>query len=991
MPFDDTYLMEDEFETQMANLAEETQMANLAEETQVVDLEGETLAMDLDGETQMVDFGDETQMVDLYEETQVVDLPGETQVLDEFNAELDLAEYRQTNKTDVTCETQRLSEEDSANIDGSVSVELDSTVDKDPPKEEDLPQYALQQLGLLVWQPVLPGDLPQYVLHQLGLLVCQPVAEELVMVCLPLVLMYLLWNNRHLKLDGSSLVGHVSKSGRKSDGHFLENDCNSECERNSNRYKIPCTAVRKLFGEDQDAEVDKSETEINQKDDNHDMPELLASDSMAGLSYVNSQEPGELSQAHALEVVDRFLDLSFMEHDEGFGKKVQDVHKPKGVSAAKGSRDLAKRSTLQNTVGERGIYDWDDTREDDGGGEFFLKKKELFFDNEGPKPRCFTEPRKSKSLRDSDKKEKPCTKTRLGDLLYSDSGLLHKTRSKQNSHGEEVVPKNIIENLEEQLHVVSGPEVSDNCADKNILDIRDIGPDTQMAAEAMGDLCFEVHLSDSNKSAIKLLAAQKKLLHEISREILLFIQKNTCHIPLVLELSLDKPNEQRGSAPETVVRPLLHRIDVSAPGRGKRKNAVTMTIEEVRRVGLTRLKQSNKTCDKSSTSDINVVGNLQEKRSRPETSADRWCSGIARSSEVAATRKSRNDAAVCVSDRLNEKSIPDDAVGTSTSKQGDEKDYDEAPAGGAERDGRREASPRCGTPYSTCATPTTRTTLRHEVSPICMGDEYHKQSCRKNLSAMSLMKELDDLRTGSSEPCSGMRESRKRKDITTIRVLFSQHLDVDVVNKQKKILARLGGTVVSSMLDATHFVADEFVRTRNMLEAIASGKPVVTSSWIESCGQASCLIDEKNYILRDAKKEKEFGFCLPVSLARASQHPLLQGQKVFVTPNTKPGKDIIVNLVKAVHGLPVERLGRSVFKDEQLPDDLLILSCEEDYEACVPFLEKGGTIYSSELLLNGIVKQKLEYERHGLFTDHVKRTRSTMWLKKTNKFLPVKG
>jgi hypothetical protein len=61
-----------------------------------------------------------------------------------------------------------------------------------------------------------------------------------------------------------------------------------------------------------------------------------------------------------------------------------------------------------------------------------------------------------------------------------------------------------------------------------------------------------------------------------------------------------------------------------------------------------------------------------------------------------------------------------------------------------------------------------------------------------------------------------------------------------------------------------------------MLEAIASGKPVVTHLWLESCGQASCFIDEKNYILRDAKKEKEFGFSMPVSLARASQHPLLK-------------------------------------------------------------------------------------------------------------------
>ncbi|XP_042021664.1 uncharacterized protein LOC121769062 [Salvia splendens] len=1092
MPVDDTYILEDEFETQMANLAEETQVVDLAEETQVVDLtrdtqvvdltgdtqvvdltgdtqvvdiprdtqvvdlDGDTLSMDLDGETQMVDFADKTQLVDLYEETQVVDLPGETQVLDEFNAELYLAICRQTNKTDVTCETQRLSEEPSAKIDGNVSIELDSAVDKNSPKEESpcrgftsIRAASIRASGLAARARGA----------SLGLSTTSTDKSSM--------------EHQTSELDGPSLIGHVSKS--------LENSYSNESEGNPNRYKITSTAVRRLFREDEDAECEKAETETNQTDY---MLEVL--------SYVDSQEPGDLSQERALEVVNRFLDVSFIEHDEDFGKKVQDVNKPKGISAVKGSRDLAKRSTLQKTTGERGIYDWDDAREDDGGGEFFLKKRELFFDNVGPVPRCLTEPRKPRSVVESDKKMKADSKSRQGDLVHSDLGLLHKTRPKQKSlHGEEVVSKNITRNLEEQLHEVSGPELADNCEDKNIPD--DIGPDTQMAAEAMGDLCFQVHLSDSNKSGNKAVSSTRKdttqnkfrnstvhseedlpyftrvgvVTRQTKRTKRISTRNSTmsslapvqCKITKKRDDGVLREAEQRRSTVENVSShngakltgersekfsvPVQTSIkldcpkvpsnsvnakdeinkQVSARASGKRKNAVTMTIEDVRRIGLTRLKQSNRAClDKSSTPDIDAVSNLQGIRSRQETSADaqhsRW---LTRSSKVAVSirtnldkdssnqlpprsdseprkiisrktakaKNSRNDAAVCGNDRSNKKSISADAVGLNTSKQGDEKDYDGAHAGGGERNGRQEASPRCGTSYSTCATPTTRAALRHDVSPICKGDEYHKQSCRKNQSVIALMKELDDLHTGSPEPCSGMRGSRKRKDITTIRVLFSQHLDVDVVKQQKKILARLGGGVASSVLEATHFIADEFVRTRNMLEAIASGKPVVTRSWIESCGQASCLIDEKNYILRDAKKEKEFGFCLPVSLARASQHPLLLGQKVFVTPNTKPGKDILVNLVKAVHGMPVERLGRSVFKAEQLPDDLLVLSCEEDYDACLPFLEKGGTIYSSELLLNGIVKQKLEYERHGLFADHVKRTRSTMWLKKTNKFLPV--
>lgn len=60
-----------------------------------------------------------------------------------------------------------------------------------------------------------------------------------------------------------------------------------------------------------------------------------------------------------------------------------------------------------------------------------------------------------------------------------------------------------------------------------------------------------------------------------------------------------------------------------------------------------------------------------------------------------------------------------------------------------------------------------------------------------------------------------------------------------------------------------------------MLEAIALGKFVVTPLWLESCAQTRCLIDEKSYILRDSKKEKD-GFCMLTSLARAKQHPLLK-------------------------------------------------------------------------------------------------------------------
>ncbi|KAA8527503.1 hypothetical protein F0562_034782 [Nyssa sinensis] len=342
---------------------------------------------------------------------------------------------------------------------------------------------------------------------------------------------------------------------------------------------------------------------------------------------------------------------------------------------------------------------------------------------------------------------------------------------------------------------------------------------------------------------------------------------------------------------------------------------------------------------------------------------------------------------------INGGAIPKDVVGIQSSKHSDENNDSDTTlsAEGARVHARFEASLRegCKKSGSVCASPVNCTTPMKAVSPICMGDEYLKQSC-KNLSRSSLMKEINSLIADGPKPTSAIKDTRRRRDMANVRVLFSHHLDEDIIKQQKKILARLGASVASSISDATHFITDNFVRTRNMLEAIAFGKPVVTHLWLESCGQASCFIDEKNHILRDAKKEKEFGFSLPVSLARACQCPLFQGQKVLITPNTKPGKELLASLVKAVHGLAVERIGRSALKDDKIPDDLLVLSCEEDYAVCVPFLEKGAAVYSSELLLNGIVTQKLEFERHRLFADHVKRTRSTIWLKKdSNQYLPV--
>ncbi|GLU07461.1 hypothetical protein SLE2022_244180 [Rubroshorea leprosula] len=264
--------------------------------------------------------------------------------------------------------------------------------------------------------------------------------------------------------------------------------------------------------------------------------------------------------------------------------------------------------------------------------------------------------------------------------------------------------------------------------------------------------------------------------------------------------------------------------------------------------------------------------------------------------------------------------------------------------------------------------PVSSTKSVNEVSSDNMQYVYRRKPSNRNLPKSSLLKELVKLSIPERIPDFTWKDLRRRRDSTCIRVLFSQHLDDDTIKQQKKISARLGISITSNSMDATHYIADRFVRTRNMLEAIAAGKPVVTPLWLENSAQASWILDEKNYILRDSKKEKEIGFSMPGSLARASQFPLLKDKRVCITPNVKPNKEMITSLVKAVQGKTIE--GSQIFavKDLIIPDDLLILSSELDEAICTPLLEKGAAVHSSDLLLNGIVLQKLEYKRHRIFT-----------------------
>lgn len=1136
----------------------------------------DTVPTDYAFETQVVNLAGETQELNIGDETQVLDDPDciynmDTQLLDEFDNEVAIGSDSEGEGTD---RTEVLDDIDEQSDDGTVRSGSGRLVDEE--KVQDTSLHGHDKKGVMEQSDPLADKKQNPEVHvstATDIVECiqepKPGAQPLrfTTVCegmfraSAIARMALKGvsngscsvpsNNQTLEVltvknSETSIIQDPPKVGELVDQEPDGGGCNEKMKgsMNENVCRAGSKAARKLFTDDSH-DVYRGLPHNSNNVEVEELPQLPdCDDGLAGLSYADSQEPGELSQANALDFVDRFLKDNAMESQQEYDHGKKSWGKSNSLSSAKGQQSLAKKANVRSIFGETGIFDWDDTREDDGGGDIFRRKKEEFFDSGGHRRRSFTQPQNSGVSRLDDYRDHQehikVNNKRMG-LAHSDSKLmLQKPKVNDKTVQELNLKRNLANELNEESNDnPSGGKLETNFAQKDVPEIINVGFDTQMAAEAMEALfqgegianhdAKDVHQGGQNRSKgscrgsfrgetdnVKQPSSRKRVRPSGASSQSKKVKSNSvklCKESLISSKKhLDNVSKINGSGnsdkmPSKIIQrrkaggtldrscinesnrfdsnatlsgggtvkkwnllgedgtyaPVAHRTrqslvvnqlkqaeNASSDLREEMNHPIEVCALEKKSKRSTGIQASASLKEKSSmfcpnqsrevdnikpshheqsTQRLTAYANGSEidalscprrrrscrKLSDPENGSDKLDDAPesvrpkdigqsvtkhkrplddAKSTLVDSNmkRKTRSGGAIYgKSGEIDGEMISKDLAGAKASRRSDRNSSASCPSSAKKVNARMDESPseKCKVSDSACATtPVNCRTPENAASPVCMGNEYLKQSCKRNMSLF--LKEIRSLSTARPEPPSALKDSRKRRDITDVRVLYSHHLDEDIIKQQKKILARLGVSMASSITDATHFIADQFVRTRNMLEAIASGKPVVTHLWLQSCGQASCFIDEKNYILRDAKKEKEFGFSLPVSLARASQHPLLKGRRVLITPNTKPGKEIISSLVKAVQGEAVERTGRSTLKGDKIPEDLLVLSCEEDYALCVPYLEKGAAVYSSELLLNGIVTQRLEYERHRLFVDHVKQTRSTIWLRKDgDQFLPV--
>ena len=220
----------------------------------------------------------------------------------------------------------------------------------------------------------------------------------------------------------------------------------------------------------------------------------------ARLNYIDSQEPGESSEANALKFVDHFLSSNNVDLSPcvGHGKTFREKSPP--VSSAKGPQSLAKRILLRTPIVKTGAFEWTDSDHHEGGGEFVSKRMETSFDFGGCRQKSVTRHQDAKDLHNKGgcslvykgKENNEFLKLRKEMMVSTCADSSTASCSSQEiNRTVQVIDNNPVKELDDQLDArLTGQQLEASDMGRDTFDMFDIGFNTQVAAEAMEALAY---------------------------------------------------------------------------------------------------------------------------------------------------------------------------------------------------------------------------------------------------------------------------------------------------------------------------------------------------------------------------------------------------------------------------------------------------------------------------------------------------------------------
>ncbi|XWS59062.1 hypothetical protein CRYUN_Cryun08bG0089800 [Craigia yunnanensis] len=171
----------------------------------------------------------------------------------------------------------------------------------------------------------------------------------------------------------------------------------------------------------------------------------------------------------------------------------------------------------------------------------------------------------------------------------------------------------------------------------------------------------------------------------------------------------------------------------------------------------------------------------------------------------------------------------------------------------------------------------------------------------------------------------------------------------------KKVIENLGGSPTFDGSISTHIVTGKVRKTLNFCTALCSGAWMVSPSWLkESFGEGK-FVDELPYILHDEDYVLKYRTELKDSVFRAKARPgaLLKGYNFCIAAHVQPPVITLSAIIKSAGGNIIREL-------DKVNEASIFIACEEDMEEALSALKKGIWTFSSDWLMNCVMRQELD-------------------------------
>jgi hypothetical protein len=148
-------------------------------------------------------------------------------------------------------------------------------------------------------------------------------------------------------------------------------------------------------------------------------------------------------------------------------------------------------------------------------------------------------------------------------------------------------------------------------------------------------------------------------------------------------------------------------------------------------------------------------------------------------------------------------------------------------------------------------------------------------------------------------------------------------------DKEKQIIANLGGQIVTDCHDCTHLVTNKIRKTYKFLSCLSRGTFILNERWLDESNKSKMFLNTASFALSDVQAEKRYKFTLQSSLTKAKSSPLLEGWQ-FLVIHQDENQEMSCNDIKIIIECANGEVIESLPKDENELANCCILYSDYD-------------------------------------------------------------